>query len=274
MLQQTPVVRVEPVWREWLRRWPEPADLAADPAGEAVRAWGRLGYPRRALRLHQVAVAITKDWGGAVPATAADLRTLPGVGGYTAAAVAAFAFGQRSAVVDTNVRRVQARLLGGSAQAAPALTRAEQARAEVALPVEQDRAREWSVAVIELGALVCLARTPRCSLCPVLGRCAWVRAGRPAYEGPVRRSQPWLGTDRQARGALLAALRGSAEPLGAEALATAWPTDRTQRERALTALLFDGLVEHAAGDRFGLPSGGRYCGPSAPSARRRTLDQR
>ncbi|HKS03574.1 MAG TPA: A/G-specific adenine glycosylase, partial [Arthrobacter sp.] len=95
MLQQTPVVRVLPVWEEWMHRWPEPAALAREPAGEAVRAWGRLGYPRRALRLHGAAVAIEREHGGSVPSDYAELLGLPGVGSYTAAAVAAFAFGRR-----------------------------------------------------------------------------------------------------------------------------------------------------------------------------------
>src|SRR3954470_7118450 len=108
MLQQTPVARVVPAWQEWMQRWPTPADLAAEPAGEAVRAWGRLGYPRRALRLHTAARAIVEQHGGEVPASYDDLRALPGVGDYTAAAVATFAHGRRHVVLDTNVRRVLA----------------------------------------------------------------------------------------------------------------------------------------------------------------------
>ncbi len=113
MLQQTPVARVEPVWTEWLRRWPSPAALAAEPAGEAIRAWGRLGYPRRALRLHECARALVDRHGGQVPSDVDALLALPGVGGYTARAVAAFAFGQRHPVVDTNVRRLIARAMSG-----------------------------------------------------------------------------------------------------------------------------------------------------------------
>ena len=106
MLQQTPVARVLPVHEAWLERWPTPASLAAEPSGEAVRAWGRLGYPRRALRLHAAAVAIVGRYDGAVPDSYDELITLPGVGDYTAAAVASFAFGRRHVVLDTNVRRV------------------------------------------------------------------------------------------------------------------------------------------------------------------------
>jgi A/G-specific adenine glycosylase len=250
MLQQTPVARVEPVWRTWLDRWPTPAALAADSAGEAVRAWGRLGYPRRALRLHAAAVAVVERHGGRVPSDQAALRALPGVGAYTAAAVGAFAFGQRVAVVDTNVRRVLARAVQGVAQPAPALTAAETALAAAVLPqAPPDDPRlpaRWSVAVMELGALVCTARAPRCGACPVAHLCAWQRAGAPPDEGPARRGQSWHGTDRQVRGRLLALLREAPGPLDAPALAVAWDDDG-QRERCLASLVADGLVVPAGG---------------------------
>src|SRR4051794_2660071 len=120
MLQQTPVARVEPVWRAWLDRWPTPADLAAASPADVIRAWGKLGYPRRALRLREAAVAVTERHGGVVPAEVAALEALPGIGTYTARAVACFGYGQRQPVVDTNVRRVVARLVHGRAEAAPA----------------------------------------------------------------------------------------------------------------------------------------------------------
>lgn len=243
MLQQTPVARVEPVWREWLTRWPSPAALAGAAAGDAVRAWGRLGYPRRALRLHEAAVAMVRHHAGAVPSTQADLLALPGVGAYTAAAVASFAFGARSTVVDTNVRRVLARSVEGVGQAAPSLTRAETDLAGSLLPADAGDARRWNVAVMELGALVCTARAPRCGECPVSDLCGWHTAGAPAYVGPVRRAQSWHGTDRQARGALLALLRGAEAPVTAAELAAAWPSDAGQRERALDSLVADRLVE-------------------------------
>ncbi len=251
MLQQTPVVRVEPVWLDWAARWPLPADLAAAAPGEAVRAWGRLGYPRRALRLHAAAVAVVERHAGQVPDDRDALLALPGVGGYTAAAVQAFAFGRRAAVVDTNVRRVHARLVSGAAQPAPALTGAETRLAEGLLPDEEAVAARWSVAVMELGALVCTARSPRCEACPVRTSCAWVRAGSPAHRGPARRGQAWTGTDRQVRGLLLEALRGSPGPVPAAELAAAWP-DGVQRERCLDSLLDDGLVVPVA-DAFALP---------------------
>src|SRR4051794_18800668 len=232
MLQQTPVARVLPVYDVWLERWPAPADLAADAPGEAVRAWGRLGYPRRALRLHAAARAVTADHGGRVPADVTALRALPGVGDYTAAAVAAFAYGVRTAVLDTNVRRVYARVFAGAADATPSVTVGERAEALDRVPVSDPAG--YSVAVMELGALVCTARNPACASCPVSTRCAWLRAGRPAATTP-RRTQPFAGTDRQARGRLLAVLRESADPVPHDELAVAWP-DRAQRDRALGGL--------------------------------------
>jgi A/G-specific adenine glycosylase len=252
MLQQTPVARVEPVWREWVSRWPAPADLAGEPPGEAVRAWGRLGYPRRALRLHAAAVAMVERHAGTVPATEAELLALPGVGSYTAAAVATFAFGERTTVVDTNVRRVLARVVGGEEYAAPSPTRGELARAASLVPEDPARARAWSVAVMELGALVCTARAARCGECPVVAACAWRQAGHPAHDGPARRGQAWHGTDRQLRGALLAVLRAHHGPVGAAAL-EAVSDAAAQRERCLDSLVADGLVEPLEDGRFGLP---------------------
>jgi A/G-specific adenine glycosylase len=253
MLQQTPVARVEPVWRAWLARWPTPGDLAADAPGEAVRAWGRLGYPRRALRLHAAAVAMTEHHSGTVPSTEAELLALPGVGTYTAAAVATFAFGERTTVVDTNVRRVLARVVAGEEYAAPSPTRAELTVAAGLVPQEAVEARTWSVAVMELGALVCSARAPRCSDCPVADLCAWQLAGRPAYQGPARKGQAWEGTDRQLRGALLAVLRASDAPVSRSSL-EALSDNEIQRERCLDSLVADGLVEPLARDRYRLPA--------------------
>jgi A/G-specific adenine glycosylase len=251
MLQQTPVARVLPVHAHWVERWPTPADLAAEPSGEAVRAWGRLGYPRRALRLHGAATAIVARYDGVVPDSYDALRSLPGVGDYTAAAVASFAFGQRHVVLDTNVRRVLARVLSAVELPAVAVTRAERALATSVLPGE-DTAATWAVAVMELGALVCTANRPRCGECPVADRCSWRAAGSPAYAGPPRHAQAWAGTDRQCRGRLMAVLRDSPAPVSAGRLAQAWP-DRLQRARCLSSLVDDGLVEQVGRARYGLP---------------------
>ena len=253
MAQQTPLSRVEPAWREWMQRWPTPAALAAAAPGEAVRAWGRLGYPRRALRLHEAATAMVQRHAGQVPATPEELLALPGVGGYTAAAVACFAFGIPEVVVDTNVRRVLARTLEAREYPAPALTRAERELAAHAMPAERHTANAWNVAVMELGALVCVARGPRCEACPVADLCAWNIAGRPAHDGPPRRGQAWHGTDRQVRGALLQRLRDAHADVHVGLLHDA-AADRAQVMRCLDSLITDGLVEPLAGDRFRLPA--------------------
>src|ERR1700757_2187231 len=163
MLQQTPVARVLPAYEAWLARWPTPPALAADAPADAVRQWDRLGYPRRALRLHTAAQVISERHGGEVPSSVDALLALPGVGSYTTAAVASFAFGQRHAVLDTNVRRVLARLVGGQPRPARAPSPAERRLAESLLPAEPAVAARWSVAVMELGAIVCTAAHPRCA---------------------------------------------------------------------------------------------------------------
>lgn len=251
MLQQTPVVRVIPVFEEWMRRWPTPAALAAEAPGEAVRAWGRLGYPRRALRLHAAATAVVGRHGGEVPSSREELLALPGVGDYTAAAVASFAFGDRQPVMDTNVRRVLARIVTGVQYPPPSITAVERRLAESLMP-EQD-AHRWAAATMELGAVVCTARAPRCPECPVAHHCRWRAAGRPEHDGPPRRGQAWAGTDRQARGRLMAVLRDADGPVHRSALDAAWD-DVGQRERCLDSLVFDGLVEPVGDDRFALPS--------------------
>jgi A/G-specific adenine glycosylase len=254
MLQQTPVTRVLPAWATWLERWPTPGALAAEPPGEAVRAWGRLGYPRRALWLHAAAVACVERYGGELPTAIGDLRTLPGVGEYTAAAIASFAFRQRHAVLDTNVRRVLARVVGGTAYERPgAVTVAERRRAVELLPVEPEVAATWGVAVMELGALVCGARTPRCVACPIADACAWRIAGSPPWDGPARRGQPYAGTDRQVRGRLLAVLREATGPVAPQSLDVAWDEPQ-QRARALDGLVADGLVEPLADGTYRLPA--------------------
>ncbi|GAA4701229.1 A/G-specific adenine glycosylase [Nocardioides conyzicola] len=252
MLQQTPVARVLPVHEAWLRRWPTPADLAAEPTGEAVRAWGRLGYPRRALRLHAAATVIAEQHGNQVPSAYADLLALPGVGDYTAAAIASFAYGRRHVVLDTNVRRVFARAVQGVEFPSAAVTRAEREVATGLLPDDDATAATWAVAVMELGALVCTASNPRCGDCPLAELCAWRAAGHPAYDGPARKVQTWAGTDRQCRGRLLAALRDSDGPVHRSTLDLAW-ADETQRTRCLASLVEDRLVVAAGPDAYALP---------------------
>jgi A/G-specific adenine glycosylase len=208
MLQQTPVSRVEPVWREWMQRWPAPSALAAETSGSAVRAWGRLGYPRRALRLHAAAAVIASDFSDEVPSDEATLRSLPGVGDYTAAAICAFAFGQPTVVLDVNVRRVISRAWAGIAEPASHLTAVERALAASLVNVASDGAT-WAAASMELGAIVCTRKEPSCGSCPLRRTCRWQAVGAPEQPVP-RRTQPrFEGSDRQARGRMMRLLRDS-----------------------------------------------------------------
>jgi A/G-specific adenine glycosylase len=250
MLQQTPVARVLPVFEAWMDRWPTPAALAAESSGDAVRAWGRLGYPRRALRLHAAAVAIVEHHGGEVPGDIDELRALPGVGDYTASAIASFAFGQRHVVLDTNVRRLFARVVEGSEFPTPNISAAERALAADLLPVRD--AHRWAAATMELGAVVCTARSPRCGTCPIADRCAWDLAGRPVHDGPARRGQAYAGTDRQVRGRLLDVLRSTQGPVPKSHLDAVWDNVE-QRERCLKSLLDDGLARDLGSGTFSLP---------------------
>lgn len=254
MSQQTPVARVVPAWGRWMDCWPDPAALAEVRTAEVLRMWGALGYPRRALRLIDCARAVVERYGGRLPCDLEALRALPGIGEYTAGAVLAFGFGRRALALDTNVRRVLARAVGGRALPPPALARAERERAEALLPEADGEAAAWSVAVMELGALVCTAREPRCDDCPWREECAWLTAGAPPDEhAGRRRRQAWRGTDRQARGLIMARLRGAdaGATLSAEALLAAGAgagahagraADREQPGRALASLLADGLI--------------------------------
>lgn len=251
MLQQTQVARVIPRLEQWLERWPTPASLAADPPGEAVRAWDRLGYPRRALNLHAAAVAITERHGGVVPSDLPSLLALPGVGDYTARAVAVFSFGDRHPVVDINTRRVLARAVHGVGEPSSAHKR-DLTDMETVLPLDVDAARRTNIAMMELGALVCTARAPRCNECPIAHLCRWRADGYPPFEGRRAPAQKrFEGSDRQVRGLILAELRASDIPVTAAEIELVW-ADATQRERALRGLLVDGLVVPAVAG-FALP---------------------
>lgn len=252
MLQQTPVARVLPVHDAWLERWPTPSALADETSGEAVRAWGRLGYPRRALRLHAAATVIRDEHDGKVPSTYDELIALPGVGDYTAAAIASFAFGRRHVVLDTNVRRVLARTLTGAEFPAASVNRAERDLAATVLPESDDDAAAWAAASMELGAVICTAARPACDSCPVVDLCAWHAAGRPAYAGPARKVQDYAGTDRQCRGRLLAVVRDAEGAVPRGRLDAEWHLAE-QRDRALASLVADGLVAEVEPGWFALP---------------------
>lgn len=248
MLAQTPVARVIPVWQEWVERWPAPAQLAAEPPAEVIRAWGRLGYPRRALRLHETARIITAAHDGTVPADYATLRALPGIGDYTAAAVVSFAFGGRACVLDVNVRRLYTRLFDGHASPPGHVTTAERRRAEAIIPAEEPA--RWAAATMELGQMVCTARNPNCAACPVADYCRWLARGRPGLGERTTKPQSYQGTDRQVRGLIVAHLH--AGPAGRPALDALWP-DGIQLARALDSLVADGLVDPVAEEVYALP---------------------
>jgi A/G-specific adenine glycosylase len=254
MLQQTPVARVIPKLEEWLARWPTPADLAAVPPGEAVRAWDRLGYPRRALALHGAATTIAERHGNEVPADLDALLALPGVGPYTARAVAAFAHGVRTPVVDINTRRVLARAIEGHGAPGPAQPNREHAGMESLLPADPARARLVNAGMMELGQVICTARAPRCDVCPIAAACAWRAAGYPDYAGPAAPKQKkYEGSDRQVRGLILRELRASETPVPGAVIDTLWP-DAAQRERALAGLLRDALATGDALRGYQLPA--------------------
>ncbi|MBE1514802.1 A/G-specific adenine glycosylase [Nesterenkonia halotolerans] len=249
MLQQTPVVRVLPRWQDWMQRWPRPIDLAQAPTAEVLTAWDRLGYPRRALRLQAAAQAMVERHSGEVPDTAETLRELPGVGEYTAAAVACFAFNQPEVVVDTNIRRVHARAFTGHALPGKTYTSAQRRLAADLMPDTAPDAGAtacaWNASAMELGALICTARAPQCEICPVADLCAWRAAGSPApTEEQQTRGQGWAGTDRQVRGAIMAVLR-TGDPVERDQLLEALPLPEAspeQRSRCLDSLIRDGLA--------------------------------
>ncbi len=251
MLQQTPVNRVIPHLQAWLERWPTPSALADEPAAEALTQWANLGYPRRALWLHRAAVEIRDRFGGQVPSDVDELLSLTGIGSYTARAVAVFAYGQREPVVDINTRRVIARAQHGRSQPGPASPR-DLVEMDALLPDDPHDAAAFNAATMELGALVCTARNPRCQACPIADRCQWLAAGKPDTGDTRRRQATYEGSDRQARGAVMRALRHAPEnALPRDSVVPEWP-DADQRARAIATLLTDGLVR-AHGDILELP---------------------
>ena len=249
MLQQTPVNRVLPKWIEWMERWPTPKDLAAATPAQVITAWGRLGYPRRALRLHAAAQIIAEDFNNEVPEDELTLQQLPGIGQYTAAAIAAFAFNQRTLVMDVNIRRVLTRVIDGNEHPKPAPTSREKARRLALLP--EKNAHIWAAATMELGALVCTSKNPKCELCPVISACNWRKNGYPKSD-LIRKSQDWHGTDRKCRGTIVQALREN-ESLTENAIKKLWP-EESQVEKALKTLQEDLLIEAISRKRYRLPA--------------------
>ena len=202
MLQQTQAARVAPAYVSFLAHFPDVRALSSAGRAEILRAWGGLGYPRRALALREAARAIVRDHGGRVPGDVDELRALPGIGPYTAGAVASIAFGRPVAAVDTNVRRVTARLLHGLE---PDDVPVRRIAADAGAMVDPAAPGEWNQALMDLGRFVCRPM-PRCAACPLAFACRFARDGRAAHPSR-RRQQPFEGSMRQARGRVLASLR-------------------------------------------------------------------
>lgn len=248
MLQQTPVSRVLPKWIEWMDRWSTPADLAKATPAEVITAWGRIGYPRRALRLHAAAQIISADFSNEVPEDIHTLRQLPGIGEYTAAAISAFAFQKRTLVMDINIRRLLTRVIDGNEHPTPAPTSKEKAERQRLVPIMD--AHIWAAATMELGALVCTSKNPKCELCPAIELCKWRTFGYPKTD-LIRKSQSWHGTDRKCRGTIVQALRENSS-LTESAIKKLWP-DESQVEKALVTLLEDQLIQSISRTRYRLP---------------------
>ncbi|MBC2681266.1 A/G-specific adenine glycosylase [Corynebacterium anserum] len=285
MSQQTPVRRVEPMWQAWMTRWPTPTDLAAATPADVIRQWANLGYPRRALRLQECAQVCVEKHNGDIPIAISDLEALPGVGSYTARAVAAFAFGQAVPVVDTNVRRVYRRVVDGEFLQGPARSRDVRDVARLLPYVDndpslsrrhrglpdfpplplgdpkfKDAANLMCASLMELGALICTATNPACERCPIATHCRWLALGKPRpneeqQAAAKKRVQKFAGTDRQVRGKILAALRGisgetaptAVSALGESDIMSLWD-DKLQLSRCLDSLLVDGLIEKTESD--------------------------
>jgi A/G-specific adenine glycosylase len=253
MLQQTQAARVAPAFERFVSDFPTVASLAAASPADVLRAWGGLGYNRRALNLRRAARAIVRDHGGAVPGDPAVLVSLPGVGPYTAAAVASLGFGVPVAAVDVNVRRVVSRVLLDGDPGGPEVEDAATSW------LDRDDPSRWTQAVMDLGREVCRP-VPRCAACPIARVCRFrkneaagrprVHAGRPAS----RRQPPFAGSTRQVRGAVVRVLRDES-PSTLEALTrrTGHPPERVAD--AVAALHREGLVEARPAALRGSPRG-------------------
>ena len=276
MSQQTQMSRVVPYWESWMAVWPDAAALAVASTAEVITAWGRLGYPRRALRLQECARVVAEEYANELPHTYEELVALPGVGDYTASAVLSFAFGERVAVIDTNIRRVLSRVFLGVESRGGAASRAERELAWHVLP-EEGRGQEasgssviWNQAVMELGATVCTAKAPQCGDCPLRGECAFLAAGLPGLgERRTRPRQRFQGTDRQVRGIILNALRqaaaqaargvadgrletGAPGAVPRSQIEQLWP-DHVQLDACIASLDEDGLLDMLPDGSLRLP---------------------
>ena len=236
MLQQTQVARVLPIWVEWMERWPTPVALATSTRADVLRAWGNLGFPRRAVRLHETAKRITKDYGGNVPNDYEVLLTFPGIGEYTAGAITAFGFNKKSLVLDTNVRRLLSRAVDGIESPPPHITNLEKEKSTALIPLQ---AAQWAAATMELGALICTSKNPTCEKCPIKEMCSWRLKEFPKSTLLKKRSN-WEGSHRQCRGIIMKSLRSSTS-MTKKDLRSKW-SNFSQFEAALQSLINDGLI--------------------------------
>ncbi len=248
MLQQTPVARVLPVYTEWMKRWPTPRDMAEASGGDVITAWGRLGYPLRALRLLECAKVISSDYNNRIPETEMELRKLPGIGEYTAAAIVAFAFKERSLVLDINIRRLFARAIDGVEVPTSSINKSERKDRAALIPTRNPHL--WAAATMELGALICTAAKPKCELCPIANQCRWRSLDYPKSDAP-KRTQSWNGTDRQCRGVIVQALREN-KTVSKKELSKLWSL-QPQFEKALVSLEKDGLITSPKKSYYSLP---------------------
>ncbi len=254
MSQQTPMTRVLPYWVAWMQMWPTARELAKASVAEVITAWGTLGYPRRALRLQECARVVSEQYGGELPQTYEELIALPGVGDYTASAVLAFAFGKRSVVIDTNIRRVISRAVQGEESRGGSATAVEKKVLAECVPTDTKKSVVWNQSTMELGAVICTAQSPKCDECPIRDSCAFYAAGLPGLG--VKRTRPpqkFAGTNRQVRGLILKELRGAAGlSLPYEKISQIWDNS-VQFDECLASLDNDGLVVINADHSVSLP---------------------
>ncbi len=247
MLAQTQVARVAERFPALLSQFPTPKACADAPLGEVVVSWSGLGYNRRAVALWRCAGALVERHGGEVPRSLDELLALPGVGPYTARAVLAFAFDEPVGVVDVNIRRSLLRAFsGGTLTSSQIQTLADDLVSGVG-------SRRWNLALMDFGATICRARSPKCSSCPISGACAWRRGGEEADPGARRsRQSPFAGSDRQGRSRLLTAAFSGAVAISEVGSAAGWPDDPVRARRMLDELVADGLLV-VGSDTFFLP---------------------
>jgi len=249
MSQQTQMSRVVPYWRSWMSVWPDAATLAGASTAEVITAWGRLGYPRRALRLQECARQVVDRYGGALPREYDELVDLPGIGDYTASAVLSFAFGRRVPVIDTNIRRVLSRAVAGKESLGGSASAEDRRLATRVLPRDAAASVVWNQSVMELGAVICTAQTPVCEQCPIAGECAFRAAGYPDLgRKRTRPRQRFAGTDRQVRGIVLAALRNASAAGSDHSGISRAETERLwadhgQLDACIASLDEDGLID-------------------------------